>query len=121
MRDDYLLTEPPFKAILLFSLPMMLGNFFQQFYTMADSVIVGRFVGENTLASVGASYALTIVFISIASIGNLTLRVAGAFLLAPHFGVEIVWYIIPLGWSIYFIICYLSYRSGRWRKALASC
>ena len=66
MRDDYLLTEPPFKAILLFSLPMMLGNFFQQFYTMADSVIVGRFVGENALAAVGASYALTTVFISIA-------------------------------------------------------
>lgn len=66
MRDDYLTEEKPLKAILFFSLPMMAGNLFQQFYTMADSIIVGRFIGENALASVGASYALTAVFISIA-------------------------------------------------------
>lgn len=66
MRDDYLTEENPLKAILFFSLPMMAGNLFQQFYTMADSIIVGRFIGENALASVGASYALTAVFISIA-------------------------------------------------------
>lgn len=45
---------------------MMLGNFFQQVYTMADSAIVGRLVGEDALAAVGASYSLTNVFISIA-------------------------------------------------------
>lgn len=66
MRDDYLTEENPLKDILFFSLPMMAGNLFQQFYTMADSIIVGRFIGENALASVGASYALTAVFISIA-------------------------------------------------------
>lgn len=66
MRDDYLTEENPLKAILFFSLPMMAGNLFQQFYTMADSIIVGRFIGENALASVGSSYALTAVFISIA-------------------------------------------------------
>ena len=54
------------SALLIFALPMMLGNFFQQAYTMADSVIVGRFVGEDALAAVGASYSLTNVFISIA-------------------------------------------------------
>ena len=65
-KDDYLITDNPFRAILLFSLPMMFGNLFQQLYTMADSVIVGRFVGENALAAVGASYSLTAVFIAVA-------------------------------------------------------
>lgn len=66
MQDDYLVNERPWKAILLFSLPMMLGNLFQQLYTMADSIIVGRFIGERALAAVGASYALTGVFIAVA-------------------------------------------------------
>lgn len=66
MNKEYLITEKPWKALLLFAMPMIIGNLFQQFYTMVDSVVVGRFVGENALAAVGASYALTTVFISIA-------------------------------------------------------
>ena len=67
MRDnEYLIHYKPFKALFIFAFPMMLGNLFQQFYTMTDSVIVGRFVGENALAAVGASYSLTSVFISVA-------------------------------------------------------
>ena len=66
MNRDYLLKEKPLKAILILALPMIAGNFFQQFYTMADSMIVGRLVGEEALAAIGASYALTTVFISIA-------------------------------------------------------
>ena len=64
--DDYLLHYRPAYALAVLCLPMMVGAFFQQFYTMADSVIVGRFVGEDALAAVGASYALTNVFIAIA-------------------------------------------------------
>ena len=45
---------------------MIIGNLFQQLYTMTDSAIVGQAVGESALAAVGASYALTNVFISIA-------------------------------------------------------
>lgn len=66
MKKEYLITEKPLKALLLFAMPMIIGNLFQQFYTMVDSVVVGRFVSENALAAVGASYALTTVFISIA-------------------------------------------------------
>lgn len=66
MKKEYLMTERPWKALLVFAAPMIIGNLFQQFYTMVDSVVVGRFVGENALAAVGASYALTTVFISIA-------------------------------------------------------
>lgn len=66
MEREYLIHERPLRALLIFALPMILGNLFQQFYTMADSVIVGRFVNESALAAVGASYSLTNVFISIA-------------------------------------------------------
>ncbi len=73
------MTQHPLKAILRFSIPMMIGNLFQQLYTMADSVIVGRFVGEEALAAVGASYALTTVFIAIAIGGG-----AGATVITSH-------------------------------------
>jgi len=66
LKKEYLITEKPWKALLLFAMPMIIGNLFQQFYTMVDSIVVGRFVSESALAAVGASYALTTVFISIA-------------------------------------------------------
>lgn len=50
---------------------MIIGNLFQQTYTMADSAIVGRFVGEQALAAVGASYSLTNIFICIAMGGGM--------------------------------------------------
>ena len=43
------------KVILLFTLPLMLGNLFQQFYSLADTIIVGRFVGVGALAAVGST------------------------------------------------------------------
>ena len=66
-----MLTDHPGKALLAFVVPMILGNLFQQFYNIADSVIVGRFVGEQALAAVGASYAITNVFIAIAIGGGI--------------------------------------------------
>ena len=44
----------PLKLILLFSVPLLIGNIFQQLYNLADIVIVGRTLGVNALASVGA-------------------------------------------------------------------
>lgn len=66
-----MITDAPGKALLLFAVPMILGNLFQQFYNIMDSVIVGRFVGEEALASVGASYSITNVFIAIAIGGGI--------------------------------------------------
>lgn len=71
MKKYNLLKDSPGKALFYFALPMILGNLFQQFYNMADSVIVGRFVGEEALAAVGASYSLTTVFIMIAIGGGI--------------------------------------------------
>ena len=44
----------PGKLIITFAIPLMLGNIFQQFYTMADTMIVGQVVGVEALAAVGA-------------------------------------------------------------------
>ena len=84
MKKEYLITEKPYKALLLFALPMIIGNLFQQFYTMVDSVVVGRFVGEKALAAVGASYALTAVFISIAIGGG----VGASVITSRYFGAK---------------------------------
>ena len=56
----------PTKVLLLFSAPIMLSSIFQQFYNMADSVIAGQFISENALASVGASFPVTMLFVAIA-------------------------------------------------------
>ena len=64
---EYLVHDRPMKAILIFAIPMMLASFFQQIYTLADSIIVGRFIGEGALAAVGASTALVNVFIAVAT------------------------------------------------------
>lgn len=48
-------TGNPLKLILWFSLPVLLGNVFQQFYNMVDAIIVGRLLGESALAAVGAT------------------------------------------------------------------
>lgn len=66
-----MLTGKPGRALFVFALPMIVGNLFQQFYTMVDSMIVGKYVGENALAAVGASYALTTVFIMVAIGGGI--------------------------------------------------
>lgn len=55
-RKTRLMTEGSiWKNILLFSVPLILGNLLQQLYNTADSIIVGNFVGSNALAAVGSS------------------------------------------------------------------
>ena len=66
-----MLRGAPGTAMLFFAVPMILGNLFQQLYNIMDSVIVGRYVGEEALASVGASYSITNVFIAIAIGGGI--------------------------------------------------
>ncbi|MFG6367568.1 MAG: MATE family efflux transporter [Lachnospiraceae bacterium] len=52
----------PSKLLLKFTIPMLIGNLFQQFYNMVDSIVVGRFVGSNALAAVGATGSLNFLF-----------------------------------------------------------
>lgn len=71
MKQDYLVTERPIKALATFALPIIIGNLFQQTYTMVDSAIVGQHVNEQALAAVGASYSLANIFICIAIGGGM--------------------------------------------------
>ena len=82
MQNTYLLTYKPWKALLILAFPMILGNLFQQLYTMADTAIVGRFVSSAALAAVGASYSLTNIFICIAIGGG----VGSSMIVARYFG-----------------------------------
>ena len=60
------LTEGPItRNILLFALPLMFGNLLQQMYNIADTWVVGRFLGADALAAVGSSYTLMTFLTSI--------------------------------------------------------
>ena len=53
------------KSMLLFSIPMILGDLLQQCYNIVDTLIVGQFLGKNALASVGSSFTLMTFITSI--------------------------------------------------------
>lgn len=57
----------PFKNILLFALPVLAGNLFQQLYNMVDAVIVGRVLGPDALAAVGATGCLMFLVLGFAN------------------------------------------------------
>ena len=54
------------KVLLKFTIPLFISVIFQQMYSMADSLIAGRFVGEDALAAIGASYPITNIFNAVA-------------------------------------------------------
>lgn len=117
------------KSILLFSIPMILGNLLQQFYNIVDTYIVGKYIGSNALAVVGSSYTLMTFLTSIIiglcmgsgilfsmyfgakkyekmkislipTIVLLGTRVLLAYLLVLSFGVEMIWWAIVIGWIL---------------------
>ncbi len=57
----------PIKLLLLFTLPMLIGNIFQLFYAMVDTIVVGRFVGPQALAAVGSTGSLSFLVIGFAT------------------------------------------------------
>ena len=64
------LTEgPPWKRIIEFAIPMLIGNIAQQFYNTADSIIVGYYIGDNALAAVGSAapilHLLLVLFVGV--------------------------------------------------------
>ncbi len=64
LRKQISLTEGPiWKAILLFTLPLLVGNVFQQFYNAFDSWVVGKFIGDTALAAVSSSGSLIFMMI----------------------------------------------------------
>ncbi|MEG1292415.1 MAG: MATE family efflux transporter [Lachnospiraceae bacterium] len=61
-----MVTGSPGKALMIFTLPLVAGNLFQQLYNIVDSIIVGNVVGEEALAAVGASASITMLFVMVA-------------------------------------------------------
>ncbi|MBO4291321.1 MAG: MATE family efflux transporter [Lachnospiraceae bacterium] len=55
----------PVNLIILFSIPMLIGNLFQQVYNLVDSVIVGQVVGADALAAIGATNSVTFLFFAL--------------------------------------------------------
>ena len=55
----------PLRLLIRFSIPMLIGNLFQQLYNIADSVIVGRLLGSGALAAVGATASVSFLFFSV--------------------------------------------------------
>ncbi len=64
----------PWKSIFLFTLPMIIGNIAQQLYSTVDSIVVGKYIGDNALASVGSAVPilnmLLVLFIGISAGAN---------------------------------------------------
>ncbi|MDE7141071.1 MAG: MATE family efflux transporter, partial [Treponemataceae bacterium] len=56
----------PFSLIVLYSVPLLLGNLFQQMYNMVDTIIVGRLLGTNSLAAVGNTGAMHFLILGFA-------------------------------------------------------
>lgn len=62
---------PVLKVIALFALPIMISNIFQQLYNTADMVIVGHYLGENSLAAVGETATIFELIVGFAlGVGN---------------------------------------------------
>lgn len=72
----------PFSTILLFAIPMILSNLFQQFYNIIDTVIVGKRLGTDALAAVGSASSITAVFVQLAT----GLALGGSIVIAQYFG-----------------------------------
>lgn len=72
----------PARIIGGFALPMLLGDVFQQFYSIVDSVVVGRFVGADALAAVGGSFPVTFILNAV----MIGLTIGASVLLSQLFG-----------------------------------
>ncbi|MCR4585850.1 MAG: MATE family efflux transporter [Lachnospiraceae bacterium] len=72
----------PIRHILIFALPTLVGNIFQQVYNLADSMIVGRFVGANAFAAIGATSSITFLFFALCNgLGN-----GGGIIVSQYYG-----------------------------------
>ena len=72
----------PVQLLLIFAVPMLIGNVFQQLYNLVDSVIVGKFVGANALASIGATNSVTFMFFALCN----GIASGGGIITAQQFG-----------------------------------
>lgn len=83
IKQKGLMTEGSiFKQILYFSIPLIIGNLFQQLYNTVDSIVVGNFIGDNALAAVNSSGAIVQLLISF----FMGLSMGGGVTISNYFG-----------------------------------
>lgn len=125
MKEIDLTDGSIFKKLIKFSLPMIVGNFLQQIYNLADTLIVGKYIGANALASVGIGILFLwygyfrginkphiSLILTIISLGT---RVVLSYALAPTtpLGVIAIWLSIPIGWVLADVVGYFYYRKNK--------
>lgn len=72
----------PLALLTVFAIPLLIGNLFQQAYNLADSIIVGRFIGSAALAAVGATNSVSFLFFSLCN----GISSGGGIVTAQYFG-----------------------------------
>lgn len=72
----------PLTTILIFAIPMILSNLFQQFYSLIDEIMVGKLLGTDTFAAALIAGSITAVFVQLAS-GR---ALGGSIVIAQYFG-----------------------------------
>lgn len=72
----------PGKSLVMFTIPLFVSVIFQQMYSIADSVIAGKFAGESALAAIGASYPITMIFMAVA----VGCQIGCSVVISKHFG-----------------------------------
>ena len=125
MKEIDLTIGSIFGKLIKFSLPMIVGNFLQQIYNLADTLIVGKYIGANALASVGIGILFLwygyfrginkphiSLILTIISLGT---RVVLSYALAPTtpLGVIAIWLSISIGWVLADVVGYFYYRKNK--------
>ena len=114
-------TGSPFRLILGFAVPMLMGLLFQQFYSMVDTIIVGKYLGVSALASVGSTSSINFMIIGFCTgvCSGFSIPVAQRFGAGDHHGLRC--FVANAGWlSAIFsavmtvIVCFLCMDILRW-------
>ena len=74
------------------------------------------FIGLKAITDGVLRGAGDVMVFTLANLANLAVRVLGAFLFAPVVGVAAVWYAVPAGWAINYMISLCRYLTGKWSK-----
>ncbi len=82
MKTNKMTEGNPFRTIILFAIPMIFSNLFQQLYNVIDTLIVGNRLGQNALAAVGSASSITAVFVQLAT----GLALGGSIVISQYFG-----------------------------------
>lgn len=94
-----LTTGSPTKKLLLFSLPLLLGNVFQQLYNVVDTIIVGKYIGTDALAAVGTAFPIIFLMVGL----FIGLGTGANVLIAQFFGAKREEEIVKVVSTIYII------------------